>query len=140
MLKLQHSGHLIQRDDSLDEILILGRMEGKRRRGRRRMRWLDNLTDSMGKNMNILQEMVKGRKPGMLQSMRSPRVSHTRLSDWTTIFCFQFFKWKIRITRMNILIRFNIGAWRWHVIKKNTWALQLGITGLKPQLWHIRYI
>ena len=81
MLKLQHLGHLIQRDDSLDKILMLGRMEGKRRRGRRRMRWLDNLTDSMGKNMNILQEMVKGRKPGMLQSMRSPRVSHTRLSD-----------------------------------------------------------
>ena len=81
MLKLQHLGHLIQRDDSLDKILMLGRMEGKRRRGRQRMRWLDNLTDSMGKNMNILHQMVKDRKPGMLQSMGSPRVTHDLVTE-----------------------------------------------------------
>ena len=76
MLNLQNLGHLIQRADSLDKTLMLEKMEDKRRRGRQRMRWLDNLTDSMGKNMSILQEIVKYRNPGMLQSMRSQRVRH----------------------------------------------------------------
>ena len=62
MLKLQYFGHLMRRVDSLEKTLILGKIEGKRRRGRQRMRWLGNITDSMDMNLSKLQEIVKDRE------------------------------------------------------------------------------
>ena len=61
MLKLHYFGHLMQRADSLEKTLMLGKIDGKIRRGRQRMRWLDSTTDSMDMNMSKLQEIVEDR-------------------------------------------------------------------------------
>ena len=61
-LKLQYFGHMIQRVDSLEKPLMLGKIEVKKRRGRQRMKWLDSITDSMDMNLNKLRETVKDRE------------------------------------------------------------------------------
>ena len=84
-LKLQYSGHLMWRTDSLEKTLMLGKIEGERRRWWQRMRWLDGTTNTMNMTLSRLRELVMDSKPGALQSMRSQRVRHD-LSDWTGLY------------------------------------------------------
>ena len=103
-LKLQYFGHLMWRADSFEKTLMLGKIEGRRRRGQQRMRWLDGITDSMDMALGRLRLLVMDRE-AWCAVVHGVTKSRTRLSDWTELNTFRVFQNRVHSEAYNYIER-----------------------------------
>ena len=142
-MNLQYFGHLVERTDSLEKTLVLGKTEGKRRSEQQRMRWLVSITDLMAMNLSKLQEMMKDRE-AWRSAVHGVAKSWTQLSDWNELKCLYCSNYSYNIFQYYILFKFILLcfclslhiSWLWWLLLGNYvwWLLHKRHLLLLPNL------